>query len=75
MLECVPVLQRLDATRFSCNIWVREVLTLRGSGKPEFMTIPQLCTMGNGILEQEMSRRSDPFAFPKESVDISAHWQ
>ena len=59
-LECVPVLQRLDASLFNCNIWVREALeTLRRSGEPAFMSIPRLCAMGTGVLEQEMRGLAD----------------
>lgn len=45
----------MDGTRFNCNVWVREALeTLRRSGEPPFMTIPRLCAMVTGVLEQEM---------------------
>ena len=58
VLQCVPVLQWLDATQF--NFWVREALeTLRRSGEPAFMTILRLCAMGTVVLEQEMRGLGD----------------
>lgn len=61
MLQCVPVLQQLDASRFNCNVWVQEAAleTLRRSGEPAFMTIPRLCAMGTGVLEQETRALGD----------------
>lgn len=60
VLECVAALQRLDARRFNCNIWVREALeTLRRSGEPTVMIIPRLCAMGTVVLKQEIRGLGD----------------